>query len=347
MMRAPRFWFSDPDRPGPWARLLAPLGWLYAAGTARRLRQTGYVPRVPVICIGNLVAGGAGKTPTTLALAERLTARGLSVHVVSRGFGGSLAGPVQVDPTRHSAAEVGDEPLVLSAMVPVWVARNRAAGVRAAEAAGASIILMDDGFQNPSVTAALSIVVVDASKGFGNGRCIPAGPLREPVPVGLARADLVLAIGDAASQERFAALWGRQINVPLVRAELAPLATGMDWQDSPVLAFAGIADPDRFFATLRGLGAKVLRGEALQDHAPLSEALLRRLDSEARAKGAQLVTTEKDAIRLPPVWRSKVLTLVVRLRFENWVPLDTALAQLRWSSGSHESSIAAKTDLKA
>lgn len=334
MMRAPRFWFASPERPGFRARLLAPLGWLYAAGTARRLRQAGYTSSVPVICVGNLVAGGAGKTPTTLALAERLTASGQVVHVVSRGFGGNLAGPVLVDPVKHSAAEVGDEPLLLSGMVPVWVARDRAAGVQAAEAAGASVVLLDDGFQNPAVKAGLSIVVVDAARGFGNGRCIPAGPLREPVAVGLARADLVVSIGDAAAQERFISRWGRHITVPIVQAALLPLQTGMDWQESPVLAFAGIADPGRFFATLRGLGAKLLRAEALSDHAPLSEALLRRLDAEAHAIGAQLVTTEKDAVRLPPAWRSKVLTLVVRLKFEAWGPLDTALARLGVSTGS-------------
>jgi len=344
MMRAPRFWFASPDRPGIQARLLAPLGWLYAAGTARRLWQKGYVPRVPVICIGNLVAGGAGKTPTTLAMAERLAAKGLAVHVVSRGFGGSLAGPVQVDPVRHSAAEVGDEPLVLAALVPVWVARNRAAGVRAAEVAGASVILLDDGFQNPSVSAAMSIVVVDAARGFGNGRCIPAGPLREPVPVGLARADLVLAVGDAPAQDRFAALWGRQIAVPIVHAELLPLQTGMDWQASPVLAFAGIADPERFFATLRGLGARVLRSEALSDHAPLSDALLRRLEAEADALGAQLVTTEKDAARLPPAWRSKVLTLVVRLQLADWGTVDAALTRLGIPTGPLKAKVEGKPD---
>ena len=327
-MRAPDFWFSPPRTPGLLARLLAPLGWLYAAGTARRLRQPGHVPTVPVICVGNLVAGGAGKTPVTLALAERLLARGHAVYVVSRGYGGSLAGPVRVDETRHKAAEVGDEPLLLSAFAPTWVARDRAAGVRAAETAGAQVILMDDGFQNPTVKPSLSLVVVDAARGFGNGRCLPAGPLREPVAVGLARADLVLAIGGADAQARFAGTWAPQITLPLVSAELQPLQTGMDWQGQRLLAFAGIADPNRFFTTLRDLGADLVRGEALADHAPLSETLLKRLEAEAMAAGAQLVTTEKDAARLPPHWRMRVLTLVVRLHVPDWSAIDAALGRL-------------------
>mgnify|MGYP002784147679 CR=1 FL=1 len=327
-MRAPEFWFRPPDRPGPAARLLAPIGWIYAAATARRLRQTGYRAGVPVICVGNLVAGGAGKTPTALALAQRLAARGLTVHIVSRGHGGRLSGPVRVDDRHHAADEVGDEPLLLSAFAPVWVARDRAAGVRAAVAAGAQVILLDDGFQNPSVTPALSLVVVDADRGFGNGRCLPAGPLREPVAVGLARADLVLSIGEAGAQRRFAAQWGPWVRVPLLQGRLHPLAMGMDWRGERVLAFAGIANPARFFATLRSEGAEVVRGEALADHAPLSDSLLRRLEAEATAAGAQLVTTEKDAARLPPQWRAKVLILVVRLDVEDWSALDKALARL-------------------
>lgn len=329
MSRAPEFWFTAPDRPALAARLLAPLGWLYAAGTARRLRRGGYLPQVPVICIGNLVAGGAGKTPTTIALAERLLARGHKVHIVSRGHGGRLAGPVQVDPAGHEAVDVGDEPLLLSAFAPVWVARDRAAGVKAAEAAGAGVILLDDGFQNPAVKPSLSLVVVDAGRGFGNGRCLPAGPLREPVAVGLRRADLVLTIGGDAAQARFRSLWAGAIPVPQLTGRLEPLQTGMDWRGEPVLAFAGIADPERFFATLRAEGAKLLRAEALADHAPLSEALLRRLEGEAQALGAQLVTTEKDAARLPLAWRAKVLTLVVRLKIENWTALDAAFMRLK------------------
>jgi tetraacyldisaccharide 4'-kinase len=327
-MRAPGFWFTPPDRPGLWPRLLAPLGSIYAAGTARRLQKLGYAPQVPVICVGNLTVGGAGKTPTTIALAERLSARGHAVQVVSRGYGGRLAGPVRVDAAQHRADDVGDEPLLLSAFAPVWVAKDRAAGVRAAETSGARVILMDDGFQSPAVKPSLGLVVVDANRGFGNGRCIPAGPLREPVATGLSRADLVLTIGDPAAQVRFDATWPGAITVPRLKGELRPLAMGMDWSGERVLAFAGIADPSRFFATLRAEGAVVIRGEALADHEPLSDTLLRRLEAEADAAGAQLVTTEKDAARLSPAWRTKVLTLVVRLQVADWSALDARLAAL-------------------
>lgn len=325
-MRAPGFWHEPA---GLLSTLLAPLGALYAAATARRLASG---PRadvgVPVICIGNINAGGTGKTPTAIAVARKLAEKGIDAHAVTRGYGGALEGPVRVDERGHTARDVGDEALLLAAFLPTWVARDRVAGAQAAVAAGARCLILDDGFQNPGLAHDLSVVVVDAWRGFGNAGVIPAGPLREPVDVGLARADLLLSIGPPRAQARFAKAWGDRVDVPHLKGVLAPLPTGLPLDGLPVLAFAGIGHPEKFFQTLRDMGANLLATHALADHQPLSDALMTRLLREAGQRGAQVVTTEKDAVRLAPEFRQQVMTVPVRLEAEDWAPLERQLDRL-------------------
>ena len=320
-MQAPKFWY----RSRSWqAVLLSPLGAFYAWATARRQKHASPTKMdVPVICIGNLNVGGTGKTPTTIALAQLLTSRGVAVHIVSRGYGGSLTAVTQVDPRIHTADETGDEPLLMAAFAPTWVANERIAGARAAQSAGADVILLDDGFQDPSLTKDLSIVVLDAARGFGNGLCLPAGPLREPAHVGLKRADAVISIGEPEAQSQFRERSADQVGrIEHLTASLKPIEMGMPWAEGRYLAFAGIGDPEKFFATLRRLGAPLERTVALDDHQKLARPMIQRLMKEAQSMNAQLVTTEKDAARLPADLRSGILSLPVRLEFEDTQALE-------------------------
>jgi tetraacyldisaccharide 4'-kinase len=328
-MRSPDFWARGGDR-GAGALLalgLTPLSWAWQLGAWIKRRQTtGYRAGVPVVSIGNLTAGGAGKTPTAIALAERLIARGRRPHVVTRGYGGSAKGPHRVDAARDDAALVGDEALLLARVAPTWVARRRALGALAATRAGADVILLDDAHQHWSLLKDLSLVVIDQGYGVGNGRVIPAGPLREPVAAGMARADAIVAIGEGPAIATGSAVTGG--GKPVLRARLVPAVDPEHWRHRRVLAFAGIGRPEKFFRTLADLGCDIVATRAFADHQPYDPDTVMRLIDEAAANSALLVTTEKDYVRLPPAGRDVAVALPVRLEFSDTDAVDRLLARL-------------------
>jgi tetraacyldisaccharide 4'-kinase len=292
-MREPAFWWR---KPGLAAGLLAPLATLYGAVASARLAQRGTRAAVPVVCVGNPTIGGAGKTPLVLTLARLLQASGDAPFLLSRGYGGRLAGPVRVDPARHHAADVGDEPLLLARVAPTVVARDRVAGAQAAATAGASVIVMDDGFHNPSLQKCFSVLVVDARRGIGNGRVVPAGPLRAPLAVQLAQADALVIVGTSDDGVTAAA---RGRGLPIFQASLAPdVGVAAVLAGARVLAFAGIGDPEKFFATLTSLGIAVAATVSFPDHHRLTPAQARMLCEQADREALILVTTEKDLARM-------------------------------------------------
>lgn len=294
-MRAPGFW-SDPEALA--GRLLAPIGALVGAVTLAKMRRRGARAAVPVLCVGNPTVGGAGKTPAAQWLAARLAASGHRPAILARGYGGSLAGPVLVDPARHAPAEVGDEPLLHARHALTIVARDRVAGAALAVARGATVIVMDDGFQNPSLAKTRSLLVVDGAHGVGNGRVLPAGPLRAPLAPQLARADALLVIGPGEAGDELAALAAR-LGHPVMRGHLEVEPAARAWlQDRDVLAFCGIGRPAKFVETLGAAGVRNAVLRPFPDHHAYSDADAARLLAEAKATGLPLVTTEKDAVKL-------------------------------------------------
>ena len=318
-MQAPEFWARDCSL----ASLLAPVAAIYdLAGRMRRGLVRPVRAPVPIMCVGNLTAGGAGKTPVALAIGRRLREGGRSVHFLSRGYRGRTAGPLRVDPSAHLARDVGDEALLLAAAAPTWVSRDRPAGARAAAAAGAEVVVMDDGLQNPTLEKDVSLLVVDGGYGFGNGRVLPAGPLREAAARGLARADAVVLIDDPVAHN--VAIDGDR-RIPWLKARLVPNDSVAYLAGDPVIAFTGIGRPGKFFDTLRALGCQVLAARPFADHHFYDEDEIMQFVELASAHGARLVTTAKDWVRLPPEAQAMVTAVPILLEFEDPGALDRVL----------------------
>lgn len=317
-MKAPAHW----QRTSALSLALMPLSWCVAmGGRARRAWANPARAPVPVICIGNLVAGGAGKTPVAIAVADALFRHGRTVHFLSRGYGGREVGPLRVDPDRHTANDVGDEPLLLARRAPTWIARDRASGAASAANEGAEIVVMDDGFQNPTIAKDLSFVVVDGGYGFGNGHVMPAGPLREPLADGFSRADAVILM-EPDEAGIAAAL---PTTVPVLRAALRPTEPDA-LSGKSVYAFAGIGRPEKFFATLREMGAILAGTREFPDHHAYSDADTKELIDAARQAAAIPVTTEKDTVRLPPPVRTDVTAVPVEIGWDDEKALEALLS---------------------
>ncbi len=313
-MRAPHFWWED--APSLTAQLLRPIGSLAGGIAARRMSRSGVAVGVPVICVGNFVVGGAGKTPIALAIGEILKRRGERPVFLSRGYGGKPSrAPVIVDATRHDAGDVGDEPLLLVRLAPTIVCVDRRAGARAAIVEGASILIMDDGLQNAALEKHLTFAVVDAEVGVGNGLCIPAGPLRAPLATQWSRVDALVVVGDGSAGEVISSQ-ALALGKPVLSTRLCPSAEAAPrFAGRRVLAFAGIGRPEKFFTSLAEVGAHIVAQREFPDHYAYKITDLDELMREAAKMDAVLVTTEKDVVRIPP--GAVVETLPVTAKFSD------------------------------
>jgi len=267
-MKQPKFWNTKNVA----SYTLKPLSWLYGAGASvRQVTTKPYHAKIPVVCVGNIVVGGAGKTPVVISLAEYFKKKKKKVHILSRGYGGKLDG-VKVDLKKHTAKDVGDEPLLLAKVAPTWIYADRAKGAQAIEKTGADLILMDDGFQNSSLHKDLSLIVFDGEYGIGNGAVMPAGPLREPLQKGLKRADGVVIVGKSSLSF--------QNGTPVMKASITPTSTSL--KGKKVIAFAGIGRPEKFFDTLKGIGAKIIKSYSFADHHPFTDKEIKKMIDELK-----------------------------------------------------------------
>jgi tetraacyldisaccharide 4'-kinase len=320
-LEAPAFWYR---KQGALARALAPLGQVYASVTrARAAHIVPYRSKLPVICIGNFTVGGGGKTPTSITVAKLL--QGLSERpcFLTRGYGGGTRGPHLVT-EQDSADVVGDEPLLLASHAPTVVAADRAEGARFIEDLEASVIVMDDGFQNPQLAKDLSLIVVDAGQGVGNGLVMPAGPLRAPLEAQMERSDALIVIGEGDEAVSLAGAFAKS-GKPVLQARMKPGGDPRWLGVLPVIGFAGIARPEKFFATLQANGARLERRRAFPDHHRYTVKEAASLLKAATEQKCMLVTTEKDWVRLPedrdtPLgelkFRSRPLPIVIAIEDE-------------------------------
>jgi tetraacyldisaccharide 4'-kinase len=322
-MHEPAFWYRPSSS---MSLLLSPLAVIYGAVAARRMQRKGFDAGIPVFCVGNYHVGGAGKTPTVIALVKLLRDLGETPVVLSRGYGGRLLGPVMVEPDRHLASDVGDEPLMLARTVPVAVARERIDGLALAKSQGATAIVMDDGFQNPAIAKDASLIVIDAHRGLGNACVFPAGPLRAPLSPQIDRTDALIVVGEGGAADAVAtriAAQDKPVLTAHIKGDDAALAS---LRGQRVLAFAGIGDPDRFFRTLRANSVEVVGQRPFADHHPFTQGEIEALMAEAKRDALIPVTTEKDLMRLGeggklPPWAQGIVAFPIRLEFDSALKL--------------------------
>jgi tetraacyldisaccharide 4'-kinase len=313
---APRFW----HHPSLIGTVLSPLGMMY--GTMSKLMQDYTVPlsaQIPVISVGNVTLGGAGKTPVTVALATMLSAMGESPHILSRGYGGStLTAPEAVTPDLP-ASLVGDEPLLLARQFPTWVYPVRAESALRATQAGASLVLLDDGLQHSSLKRDLSFLVIDSDYGLGNGHIIPAGPLRESLAAALAKSDAVIALGDSPLRVKIPA------SMPQFRARLAQDSIWQTLRGRSVFAFSALANNDKFFHACIKSGMQLADSVSFPDHHPYTRDEVRHVLHRASLLGATPVTTEKDAVKLTQEERAQMIILPIHVAWENYAAMQQFL----------------------